>query len=271
LRILLAEDNELNRRLATILLERAGHQVVCAGDGQAALDLLEQEDCDLVFMDVQMPQMDGLEATGKIRQFERDNPEGHKVLIIALTARTMPGDRERCLDSGMDDFLSKPVRTEALQGIIETWGAKLKAQESSGETPPSVPGSTPASQPFPASPPTSVEIDPRVDLERLSEFSGGDQANMRELVHLYLTQTQGSLAKLKTSINAGTIAEVQQLAHKTCGASATCGMMRISKPLKELEMQAIAGKLTDAHRLFQQIETDFAELRNFLASQNLVT
>jgi len=115
LHILLAEDNEINRRLATALLERAGHQVTCASNGQEVLDVLAHGSFDMILMDVQMPVMDGIAATAAIRA----NPSWAHIPIIAMTAHAMKGDRERLLQAGMDDYVSKPVRREALLAAIE--------------------------------------------------------------------------------------------------------------------------------------------------------
>jgi CheY-like chemotaxis protein len=118
LRILLAEDSLVNQRLAVAMLEKQGHQVTVAGDGQAALEALQDGALDLVLMDVEMPKMDGLEAAAAIRQRERDS--GGHVPIIAMTAHAMKGDRERCLEAGMDDYVSKPIRAADLfQKIAE--------------------------------------------------------------------------------------------------------------------------------------------------------
>ncbi|MGQ9502678.1 MAG: response regulator [Anaerolineae bacterium] len=115
MRVLLAEDNEINRRLAVALLEKAGHQVTCARDGQEVLEKLTQGIFDIILMDVQMPGMDGIEATAAIRA----NPAWADIPIIAMTAHAMKGDRERLLEAGMDDYISKPVRREALLAALE--------------------------------------------------------------------------------------------------------------------------------------------------------
>ncbi|MGC8879219.1 MAG: response regulator [Anaerolineae bacterium] len=115
LRVLLAEDNEINRRLAVALLEKAGHQVTCARDGREVLDKLRQGAFDVILMDVQMPGMDGIEATAAIRA----NPAWADIPIIAMTAHAMKGDRERLLEAGMDDYISKPVRRDALLAALE--------------------------------------------------------------------------------------------------------------------------------------------------------
>ncbi len=117
LRILLAEDNPVNRTLASRLLEKRGHTVIAAADGREALSILERETVDLILMDVQMPNMDGLEATVAIRR--REKSIGGHVPIVALTAHAMSGDRDRCLNAGMDAYLTKPLQREALYRLIE--------------------------------------------------------------------------------------------------------------------------------------------------------
>ena len=121
LRVLLAEDNPVNRQLAVRLLEKRGHHVVVATNGREALEALEKESFDLVFMDVQMPEMDGMEATAVIRENEKGR-DCHQT-IIALTAHAMKGDRERCLAAGMDGYLSKPIRREELDEILNHYVA----------------------------------------------------------------------------------------------------------------------------------------------------
>ncbi len=123
LKILLAEDNVINQKLAVKLLERKGHQVVVAGDGKEALEKLDQSDFDLVLMDVQMPELDGLQATVEIRQREQKTLE--HIPIIALTAHAMKGDRERCLEAGMDDYIAKPINAPVLYQTIDTTVARL--------------------------------------------------------------------------------------------------------------------------------------------------
>lgn len=122
LRVLLVEDNAVNRLLATRLLEKRGHRVAVATNGREALDALENESYDLIFMDVQMPEIDGIEATVAIR--EREKANGNHQPIIALTAHAMKGDEERCLNAGMDGYLSKPIRPQELDEILEKYVAR---------------------------------------------------------------------------------------------------------------------------------------------------
>jgi CheY-like chemotaxis protein len=116
--ILLAEDNEVNRRVATRLLEREGHHVTSATDGRKAFEMSQQRAFDLILMDVQMPEMDGFQATSAIRTWEKSR--GRHVAIIAMTANAMKGDRELCLEAGMDGYVSKPVNMVELRRQINT-------------------------------------------------------------------------------------------------------------------------------------------------------
>jgi len=130
LRVLLAEDNLVNQRLGMRLLEKRGHSVVVAGNGRETLAAFESGGFDLILMDLQMPEMDGFEATTAIRERERES--GNRVPIVALTAHAMKGDREKCLAAGMDGYLTKPIRPAELDGVLDTYVARQKgaAEES---------------------------------------------------------------------------------------------------------------------------------------------
>jgi CheY-like chemotaxis protein len=117
LKVLLAEDNPVNQKLAQRVLAKRGHRVVTAGDGRAALDLWAAGGCDLILMDVEMPGLDGLEATRRIRREEAEL--GRRTPIVGMTAHAMAGDRERCLAAGMDGYLAKPFKVEELIAAVE--------------------------------------------------------------------------------------------------------------------------------------------------------
>jgi len=126
LQILLVEDNPINQKVAARLLERAGHNVTIATNGKEALDCVFRRAFDLVLMDVQMPEMDGLEATMEIRRQEAGSPR--RLPIVALTAHAMVGDRERCLEAGMDGYVTKPVQIQVLfQVMAEALGLSRSA------------------------------------------------------------------------------------------------------------------------------------------------
>jgi CheY-like chemotaxis protein len=126
LRVLLVEDNPVNQKLARLIIESAGHQVVVAGDGCAALEISAAQAFDLVLMDLQMPRMDGLQATRAIR--ERENGSSRRLPIVALTAHAMQSDREQCMEAGMDGYLTKPVRARELVEEIERFAARGAAR-----------------------------------------------------------------------------------------------------------------------------------------------
>jgi CheY-like chemotaxis protein len=124
LRILLAEDNLVNQRLAMRLLEKRGHSIVVAGNGHETLQAFEGGGFDLILMDLQMPEMDGFEATTAIREQERES--GNRVPIVALTAHAMKGDREKCLAGGMDGYLTKPIRPAELDDVLDSYVARRR-------------------------------------------------------------------------------------------------------------------------------------------------
>lgn len=117
----MVEDNSINQQMACLILERAGAQVQVADNGREALRRMDQQPFDLIFMDCQMPEMDGYEATGEIRARE-SRGDRKRVRIIAMTANAMPDDRERCLAAGMDDYLSKPIRRAQVLEMLQRWG-----------------------------------------------------------------------------------------------------------------------------------------------------
>ena len=273
LRVLLCDDNAINQKVASRLLQQMGYQPALAANGQEALDALDRQAYDLVFMDVMMPEMNGFEATAAIRERQKCPAEfpNYKtpLIIVAMTANAMQGDREKCLEAGMDDYIAKPVRPEDIRQVVERWGPKAGPAPSVVPPQPSAaPESNPAQPAALQAPPAAVEEDP-VDMERLLEFTDGSADNLRELVTLYLTQTTEQLEKLRAAVDAADAAEVRRLAHSCAGASATCGMRHLVPLLRELERQGRDGKLTDAGNVFAQAGREFKRIRSFLEERHV--
>jgi len=266
LRVLLCDDNAINQKVALRLLQQLGYRPDVAADGVEALAQLDRQPYDLIFMDVLMPKMDGLEATRQIRERQKDIARfpNYKtpIVIVAMTASAMQGDREKCLAAGMDDYLSKPIRPEDVRGVIERWGATAGRTESasatiqSAATTPVQGGVTEAAQPTEEGP---------VDMERLNEFTDGSAESLRELVELYLQQTATQIEQLEAAVAANQPDNVRRFAHSCAGASATCGMRRLVPLLRELEKQGYEGRLTNGVELCKGVVQEFARIREFLA------
>jgi CheY-like chemotaxis protein/HPt (histidine-containing phosphotransfer) domain-containing protein len=264
LRVLLCDDNLINQKVATRLLAQMGYTPKIAGHGIEALQALDAAPYDLIFMDVMMPEMDGLEATRQIR-IRQQNRAAHPnykspLIIVAMTASAMPGDREKCLEAGMDDYLSKPVRPEQVRALIERWAEKAALDI----LPPERDAARSTLHIMTNTDKIMNEI-PAVDMERLQEFTEGDPANLTELVTLYLKQTTEQLDQLQAAIKTSDAPGVRRIAHSCAGASATCGMRRIVPLLKDLEEQGDAGRLTTAPELFTQVTQEFELIRTTLA------
>ena len=267
LRVLLCDDNTINQKVGMRLLQQMGYKPDLAANGVQALAALNCRPYDLIFMDVQMPEMDGLEATRTIRerQRSRQNPNYKStIVIVAMTANAMNGDREKCLAAGMDDYLPKPVRPEDIRGIVERWAA-VAATETPAPTPTvsQTETATRAGQ-TKSNPTVTADGPPPVDMERLHDFTSGNTEELRDLINLYLKQTSEQVIQLVTAVRSGNAPEVRRLAHSCSGASATCGMAAILPPLRELEREGEAGQLIHSADLAGQVEHEFNRIRTFL-------
>jgi signal transduction histidine kinase/HPt (histidine-containing phosphotransfer) domain-containing protein len=268
LRVLLADDNIINQKVALRLLQQMGYRADLAANGLETMAALDRQPYDLIFMDVMMPEMGGLEATRLIRERQQQASRfpNYKadIAVIAMTASAMEGDREKCLAAGMDDYIAKPVRLEEIRAIVERWAAVIGKNEAGANTSAGAnlsPTATPASR-------TSSAIllpqEEPVDMARLQEFTDGDKDNLRELVTLYLEQTEEQVKQLEEAVRADSANEVRRLAHSCAGASATCGMRRLVPLLRELERQGSEGQLTNAARLSDQVKEELGRISQFL-------
>ena len=263
LRVLLCDDNLINQKVATRVLGQMGYTAKVAGNGLEALKAIDDAMFDLIFMDVMMPEMDGLEATRQIRQ-RQNNRAAHPnykptMVIVAMTASAMPGDKEKCLAAGMDDYLSKPVRPEEMRAVIERWGEKAALDLATPKN-----DSAGATVKLLAQTETPMNHLPAVDMDRLNEFTEGNPENLTELATLYIKQTTQQLEQLQTAVKTSDVAGVRRIAHSCAGASATCGMKRIVPLLRELERQGEEGQLRNAPELFTQVMAEFDLIRTTL-------
>jgi signal transduction histidine kinase/CheY-like chemotaxis protein len=230
-RILLAEDNAVNRQLALAVLERRGHLVTVAKNGREALDCLAGADFDLVLMDVQMPEMGGFEATAEIRAGERRT--GRRLPIVAMTAHAMKGDRERCLAADMDGYIAKPINRKELVELVERLPLAAPA---------------PAVVAWTWSAPAVVE--------RL----GGDQALARQLVSLFLSEYPKLLQTLRRAVASGAADDVRRAAHAVKGCIGNFVEGGPQATAYDIETLATGGRLTGVPPVVDRLEGEVAEL-----------
>jgi GAF domain-containing protein/DNA-binding response OmpR family regulator len=242
LRILLAEDNVVNQKLAIRLLERLGYRADVVGNGLEAIEALERQTYDLLLSDVQMPEMDGLEATRRI--LERW-PEGERPWIVAMTAEAMSGDRERCLAAGMNDYLAKPIRVDELVAAIKR---------------------TPRRGPAIAAPPpvaSNGPIDARA-LTRLADGTGGDAGFVSELIDQFLTEAPGMIRAARAGLDASDADEVRRAAHTLKSNAATFGAGELADHSRQLEEAARQGVLEEGEKLLDAVSDAFAIVQEAL-------
>ena len=236
LRILLAEDNIVNQRVAAGLLAKRGHQVSIAGNGVEALAALAATEFDLILMDVQMPEMGGFEATAEIRRRERE--AGGHVRILAMTAHAMTGDRERCLAAGMDGYISKPIEPATLFASVE--------EEES-----------PTGEPLE---PMSMPLGPSADREALMNRVGGDEQLFNEVVELFLVDCPIRLTAIQAAVASGNCEEIRLAAHALKGSASNVSALGLSSAARTLERLGVE----------RRIEAAPAALRN-LSAQAVLT
>ncbi len=260
-RILIVEDNTVNQMVAQNLLKNFGYHADVAANGQEALQALEIIPYDLILMDCQMPEMDGYEAT---RQIRAGNGQSAQIPIIALTAHATGGEREKCLKAGMDGYISKPIAKENLFQTLAFWLTKSESEKVNLET------SDPVETMAENVPKSSV---PPVDFAVLDDITDNDATIKREVVEIYLEQTADNLAGIERAISNNDARKLYELAHKTVGGSALCGMTAIVAPMRKLEQMGREERTAEAFPVFTQAQDAFAEIdrqcrENILINEN---
>jgi two-component system, sensor histidine kinase and response regulator len=265
-RILLAEDNSINKDVALGQLEQLGYTADVAENGREVLEALRRASYDIVLMDCMMPEMDGYEATKRIREDEAQHGTW-RLHIIAMTANAMQGDRDKCLAAGMDDYVSKPVQLPDLSRAIEKWKGNGKVN---GGTVPN--GKPEVSTPFRVAIAASVaeggtmtaSSEAPVDLERLTDVTRNNMEKIQRLLAAFLTQATEISQGLAIAIQSGSARDVRLLAHKFVGASASLGMVAIVPTLSQLEQLGEAGTLEGVAETYQEFLIQLERVRQFI-------
>jgi len=296
LKVLLAEDNYTNQQMAVKTLEKQGHWVTVAPDGQKAVELFEKDSFDLVLMDVQMPIMDGLEATRKIRKWEasdcglriadcgieKDENLGlnseiknyqssivpdksgstlrsvnrqssiKRIPIIAMTAYALKGDRERCLQAGMDDYISKPVDPQKLRTIVDKWSNKAaERRQEAGE---------PLKQRVAAS---KRQARLPVDLDKALQRVEGDRAFFQEMLQHFVTSLPDQIKTFALVLEEGDAEKLAQQAHRLKGSAATLGAEGIASVALRLEHIGRDNSLEEAGQVLCELEGELTRLKGY--------
>ncbi len=240
-KVLLVEDNVVNQRLAVRLLEKLGCQVAVAVNGREAVAMLAAQPYDLVFMDCQMPEMDGYEATRTIRA---GGAPGATVPIVAMTANAMRGDRERCIEAGMDDYVSKPIRSEDLSTMLQRWIQRGVNLGGGG-------GAVAATDDF-------------NPLEQLRAYDrSGGSTLVADLCRLFLQDTPVRLAELTVAVQNNDLEVIHRLAHTVKGAAWIVGARQLGTIAETIETQAHNNALRRAEEHAARLSREFERLRPF--------
>ncbi len=258
LRILLCEDNMVNQRVAVGLLKQIGYTAVLTNNGREAVDALEANEYDVVLMDIQMPEMDGLEATREIR---RRWPEGlRRPHIIAMTANAMTGDREKCLEAGMDDYISKPVKANRLKTALEQC-CELRAAVAAVATYPAMNG---IDRPLP---PDAAVLN-RDSLEALKSLqSEGDDGFLKEMIELFLEDTPARFADMDAAMASGAQQDFVRAVHSIKGASANFGADDLHTMCAEVEQMGRAGEMSATGPKVAALHAEFERVRAALLAE----
>ena len=249
LHVLVAEDSPVNRTLVTTLLKRRGHTVTAVENGRKALAAIQSRArFDLVLMDLQMPEMGGLEATRAIRDREREE-RTTRLPLVALTAHAMQGDRERCLEAGMDGYLSKPIDVDDLIATVERFGeAPAKPAESiTQET-------------------DGTSFDERAALA----YCGGERRLLKEVIGLFQSDYPSVLEQIERALHQKDSEALRQAAHRLKGAIATVGAPAGQRAAAELERMAQSKKFEEAGRAYATLRREIERLEESLAASNLI-
>jgi PAS domain S-box-containing protein len=229
LRVLIVEDNSVNQRVAVLQLKKLGYESDAVANGLEALEALDRIPYGLVLMDCQMPEMDGFEAARVIRKREKDL---RHTPIVAMTANALDGDREKCVAAGMDDYISKPVKPQALAQILHRWGSAVDLRS----------------------------------LEDLRELVDHDATAFQDLVRQYLSNTENILTGLRTATSAWETAKVEDLAHTLKGSCSHFGAHLLMNLCQQMEASARADRATGARSLLIGLENECIRVREALES-----
>ncbi len=258
-RLLLAEDNPINQKLAFVLLQKAGYSVDMVENGRQAVEKSQQEIYNAILMDVQMPELDGFEATGQIRK--RELKSGQHIPIIAMTAHALVGDRERCLEAGMDDYVSKPLEPQFLLAVLDRW---IQPNEDKPDADPPTNESTAQASS------ASNRDDKPVNLETALPRFDNDRQFFADMCGEFLVSLPKRIEEMRASFKAGDVVTLSRHGHSLKGVSGNFSAGPITRLSAEIEALGQADNLSDAPKLIDQLETETKRLKEFLLVEKIL-
>ncbi len=279
LSILLAEDGLINQKVALGLLGNRGHNVHVANNGREAVEALDNGKFDVVLMDVQMPEMDGFEATAAIREKERAT--GRHMPVIAMTASAMKGDRERCLAAGMDDYVSKPIDPEQLFGVLDEVAAGREmaddeTTDSSGATAEATPaavdeveangGESAATATVPSGGSKPDDLTDVIDFDVAAQHIPGGEAEVIEMANLLLAECPKLMNEIRDSLASDDAEKVQRGAHTIKSAAGYFGANEVVVAANRIETLAQQGKLSEVKKILSSLEDAVSRLESALTA-----
>jgi CheY-like chemotaxis protein/HPt (histidine-containing phosphotransfer) domain-containing protein len=248
-RLLLAEDDAVNKKVANAFLTRLGFGVEIVSNGIQAVEALKMRDYDLVFMDCMMPVMGGFEATAVIRD-PSSTVRNHKVPVIAMTASSLNGDRDKCIAAGMNDYLSKPLDIRELQGILQKW-----LPSDSSESMETLAGHNPI---------ITEEYRNVFDVEKFVKRTLGDRKLSREVAIVFLNSGEEYVTSIRSAISCGDSSELRHQAHKLKGATANLSLSMLCETAGKIEDMAVSGEIDKAEDLLSEMELRYDQAADAL-------
>jgi CheY-like chemotaxis protein len=238
LQILLAEDNPVNQQVAATMLRKRGHHVDIVANGRDAVNAVAEKEYDLVLMDVQMPELDGVSATKEIRG------SGNKLPIIAMTAHAMAGDRDRCLGAGMTEYVAKPFKPHELFAAVEGWSLSQESEDGD----------------------TERDDGPPVDIEgfRGTLREAGVEEAVESMIGAFLHDAPRRMDQLESAVLTGDTEQVHKTAHAFKSASGTIGARRLAELLKQVEAAGRSGNTAKSAGLLELVLQEYQAVLDYL-------
>lgn len=262
IKILIVEDDTINQKVTSKMLEILGYNYDLAANGLEAIELISRNSYNLIFMDCQMPEMDGFEVTRRIRKIEKSSKEKRHIPIIALTANAMQGDKERCQNAGMDDYLSKPLKQIDLENTINRWLFDKHSKNNKKSSTEKLAPPAPKIKTEDISPQGLIySFNKSIDKATFNNLQNLMGDGIKELIKIFLTDTEMLLENISDSIEKQDIEKLTMFSHRLKSSSANVGALDLSKISKFIEQHSRLKESIDYMNIFQQLKKEYGNVK----------